>query len=147
MIASPWKRRIERSTDLLEIFPEAAELLKFYCRISRFQESIFDSLCHTGRTDLNAIAHRLPDLYAVIEADDVATLNGATSDVLATGIEGWQAMLQTYWDHSGYVVPRMTVRKNSSAGHFSSRTRSIWLPAVILPGRARGPARSVRPNP
>ena len=88
MNASPWKRRIERSTDLLEIFPEAGELLKFYCRISKFQESIFDSLYRTGRTDLNAVAHRLPDLYAVIEADDVATLDGAASDVLATGRRG-----------------------------------------------------------
>jgi FdhE protein len=104
MNASSWKRRVERSTDLLEIFPEAAELLKFYCRISRFQESIFDSLCRTGQTDLNAVAHRLPDLYAVIEADDVTTLDGAASNLLATGVEGWEAMLRTYWDHSGYVA-------------------------------------------
>jgi FdhE protein len=104
MNASPWKRRIERSTDLLESFPEAGELLKFYCRVAKFQESIFDSLWRTGQTDLNAVAHRLPDLYAVIEADDVATLDGAASNLLATGLEGWQAMLRTYWDNSGYVA-------------------------------------------
>ena len=28
-----WKRRIERANELLAVFPEAGELLRFYCRI------------------------------------------------------------------------------------------------------------------
>ena len=114
MSAPPWKRRIERAAELPEIFPEAGELLKFYSRISAFQESIFDSSAHTGRTDLNAVARRLPDLYAVIETHDTRYACRMRSELLATGVEGWEVRLRTHWEGG-------SVETYDSAQEFFSR--------------------------
>ena len=68
MNQSPWKRRIERATGLLTVFPEAGELLRFYCRLSSFQESLFVSLQTSGRTDLTAVAKHVPALCALFQS-------------------------------------------------------------------------------
>jgi FdhE protein len=99
MNQSPWKRRIERASGLLTVFPEAGELLKFYCRLSSFQESLFESLQNSGRTDLNAVAKHVPALCALLQAENTLTLADRSSQLLAKGVESWEAMLRIRWEN------------------------------------------------
>lgn len=36
-----WNARIRRASDLIQVYPFAAEALKFYARMAVFQESLF----------------------------------------------------------------------------------------------------------
>ena len=105
MNAPPWKRRIERATELVEVFPAAGELLKFYCRISAFQESVFEGLRHAGCTDLNSVARHLPDLCALIQKEGNATLAACATELRERGIDMWEAMLRSCWEdrRSGFT--------------------------------------------
>jgi FdhE protein len=116
MNAPPWKRRIERAVELVETFPAAGELLNFYCRISTFQESIFESLRHSGRTDLNTVAGYLPDLCTLIETERPNALPGYASQVLEKGVADWEETLRRRWeDNRNGFTP-------DSAEEFLSRT-------------------------
>src|SRR5215204_12181 len=99
MNSSPWKHRIERASELQKNFPAAGELLKFYARVSTFQETVFESLQRSGRTDLTAIARRLPELYALV-SNDTVTLDRSASDVLEKGVASWEEMLRTRWERN-----------------------------------------------
>ncbi|MGH9628935.1 MAG: hypothetical protein ACRD7E_11475, partial [Bryobacteraceae bacterium] len=91
---------MERAVELLEIYPAASELLKFYCRIAAFQESIFESLRNAGCTDLKAVARHLPDLCALIMTDRNPTFSSYTSDGSDKGLDEWETMLRRYWEGS-----------------------------------------------
>jgi FdhE protein len=43
VIRSPWDRRIERAEQLAGTIPEAAELLRFYVEVARFQRSVAEA--------------------------------------------------------------------------------------------------------
>jgi FdhE protein len=94
---SPWTPRIERATELTQAFPAACELLRFYCRISRFQESIFEGLRQAGHPDLNYVAQRLPELCALMP------VGGAADEILVKGVESWEAMLWNRWQDPGAI--------------------------------------------
>ena len=79
-------------------FPESGELLRFYCRICLFQESLFESLKDTGRTGLNTVAMRVPDVCGLVEANGAGKLASFSSQVLTKGVEGWQDMLESRWE-------------------------------------------------
>jgi FdhE protein len=97
--AQRWKRRVSRAGELAEVFPAAGELLKFYSRIATFQESIFESLRRTACTDLSTVARRMPDLCALVETLGPATLAGCAREMLDRGMNEWEAILRSRWDH------------------------------------------------
>jgi FdhE protein len=43
MKQSPWDRRIQRAEELATAWPHAAEILRFYIEIARFQKAIYDA--------------------------------------------------------------------------------------------------------
>jgi FdhE protein len=65
---SAWDRRITRAEKLAYTHPAAAELLKFYAEIARFQRSIDDALSSVKRSDIDTtllIPHFAPLLSLV----------------------------------------------------------------------------------
>lgn len=53
MRSSAWDRRIARAEELARMFPAAAELLKFYVEIARFQKGVYNALVVHKRADLD----------------------------------------------------------------------------------------------
>ena len=53
MRASTWDRRISRAEQLACVSTTAADLLRFYVEITRFQKRVYDSLASVKRSDLN----------------------------------------------------------------------------------------------
>jgi FdhE protein len=131
MIGSPWKRRIERAAELADIYPEAGELLKFYSRISAFQESVFAGLRHSGSTDLIAVARRSPDLCALVEMHGTPALAGYARELLRKDVDVWEARLRRHWDDG---IPETS---NEAEGFFS---RALLQPyAEYLASRGDAP--------
>jgi len=53
MNASTWDQRIARAERLACAYPAAAELLKYYAQIARFQKKVYDGLASVPRNNLN----------------------------------------------------------------------------------------------
>jgi FdhE protein len=105
MSGPPWQRRIERAAELADIYPAAGELLKFYSRISAFQESVFDGLRRSGSTELIAVARYFPDLCAIVETYGTATLAGHAGELLKNGANVWEARLRILWEGGSAETP------------------------------------------
>jgi FdhE protein len=82
--------------ELVDVFPAASELLKFYCRITTFQDSVFEDLSRTGQTDLKTVARHLPELRKLTGID-------AEGDA-----DFWESTLRETWENSASAIPEST---------------------------------------
>jgi FdhE protein len=98
MKAPSWQDRIERASELVEIFPAASELLIFYGRVCRFQQSVFEDLRRTGNTEPAAVARRVPDLCAFVQKEGTATLADYACELSAKSPSVWEVMLRSRWE-------------------------------------------------
>jgi FdhE protein len=63
MIQSAWDRRIERAEELIPTCPSAAEMLRFYREIARFQKAIYEERPPRASDAMR----RLPALLSLVE--------------------------------------------------------------------------------
>ncbi len=94
MKASTWDLRIARAEKLACAHPAAADVLKFYAEITRFQKSVYDGLASVKRSDLHTtllIPHFAPLLSLVrsigpqplaLIADELDGCENALQDLL-----------------------------------------------------------------
>jgi FdhE protein len=98
MSAPSWADRIERASELVEVFPAASELLIFYGRVCRFQQSVFEDLRRAGNTEMAAVARRVPDLCTFVQKEGTATLADYAGELSAKGPGVWEASLRSRWE-------------------------------------------------
>jgi FdhE protein len=91
MIASPWDRRIQRASELIQTFPSAAEMLQFYREIARFQKTIYEEQPPQASDALR----RLPALLAVVRRIGPADLARKADE--SGFLERW--LLQPYHEY------------------------------------------------
>jgi len=99
MSRSSWKRRIERAAELEVQHPAAAELLRFYGAIARYQQTVFDRLAAEG-TSVDGPGARsqllLPDmdpLLALVSQHGTAKL-GKASEALRQSPHAWPELIE-----------------------------------------------------
>jgi FdhE protein len=76
MRASPWDRRIQRAEELASAWPHAAEILRFYIELARFQKTIYDA--HPAEETL---AGQFPALLSLVRRTGPPTAANAERDV------------------------------------------------------------------
>lgn len=91
MIASAWDRRIERASELIPIFPSAAEMLRFYGEIARFQKAIYEE--HPPQA--SDALRRLPALVALVKRIGPADLARKADE--SGFLERW--LLQPFYEY------------------------------------------------
>jgi FdhE protein len=66
MSASSWDRRIARAEELAGTHPAAAELLKFYAQIGRFQKSVYEAIEQAPHPDTTLLGPYLAPLIDLV---------------------------------------------------------------------------------
>jgi FdhE protein len=97
MIASPWDRRIERASELIPTFPSAAEMLRFYREIARFQKSIYEE----QPPQVSDALRRLPALLALVKQIGPADLARKAEE--SGFLERW--LLQPFYEYRASQRP------------------------------------------
>ncbi len=117
MTASAWDRRIARAEELARTCPPAAELLRFYREIARFQKAIYEQLKSDGRhPPVSALLPHFPALLSLVKrigpapvahvaeelAQDHSQWDGLLADGGNTGVETEffaRCLLQPYTEY------------------------------------------------
>jgi len=95
MTAASWDRRIARAEELANTCPPAAEILRFYGEVARFQKSIFEQLkCPRGADcpDASILMPYFLPLLSLVKRAGPATL-GRVAENLAADQAQWGALL------------------------------------------------------
>jgi FdhE protein len=113
MTHEKWDARIRRASQLAVEFPFAAEGLKFYERLTRYQKSLYselESACGStkvrrlggtlrGEFDAFLLLPRFEPFLALIEKNAPAPLAHATSALRIKGSSQWQEILRQFWEY------------------------------------------------
>jgi FdhE protein len=83
MKSSAWEGRIARAEELACTHSAAAELLRFYAEIARFQKSVYDALgsAATDEVDTTALIPHFPRLLSLVKRIGPSTLAEAAGEV------------------------------------------------------------------
>src|SRR5579863_1474692 len=112
MTHEKWDARIRRANHLAAEFPFAAEALKFYEQLTKYQKSLYadiESSCGTakvrrlggtlrGEFDAFLLLPRFGAFLSHIEEIAPALLSKATSDLRKQGSGQWQEILRRFWE-------------------------------------------------
>jgi FdhE protein len=121
MTLEKWDARIRRANQLAAEFPFAAEALKFYERLTRYQKSLYSEIetaCGTakvrrlggslrGEFDAFLLLPRFDAFLALIEKNAPAPLAQATSALRIRGSGQWQEMLRRFWEDGAAASAEM----------------------------------------
>lgn len=108
-----WNRRIQRATDLVSVYPFAAEGLRFYVRVATFQRSLYvdfrqalaDSPKISSVTPLHheldvfVLLPKFPGFLSVVEQIAPAPLSKAASELKDAGSASWGRVVETFWNN------------------------------------------------
>lgn len=112
MAQDPWQRRIQRAEELGGRYGFAAEILRFYVAIARFQQRLAGELAKmsAGRasSDPNRFAQPLPrelagrfeSFLSVVEANGTGVLRAAAGELRERGRGPQVELLSAFWDET-----------------------------------------------
>ena len=93
MTASAWDRRIGRAEQLAHTCPPAAELLRFYGKIVRFQKGIYEQLKpDSGRPPVSVLVPHFPALLSLVKRIGPAPVAHVAGE-LAQDKSQWEDLL------------------------------------------------------
>ena len=113
MSRDPWQRRTERAKDLARLYPFAAEILRFYGEVVRFQKDLYHRLegspgrKHSpkpqvaGPPELGLLLARFRPFLSVVQAHGPAQLAQAARQLDAGSGDSHTQLLNAFWDHMG----------------------------------------------
>jgi FdhE protein len=121
MTLEKWDARIRRASQLAAEFPFAAEGLKFYERLTRYQKSLYSEIetaCGAakvrrlggslrGEFDAFLLLPRFDGFLAHIEKNAPAPLAQVTSALRIRGSGLWQEMLRRFWESDSSSLAEM----------------------------------------
>ncbi|MFY9844594.1 MAG: formate dehydrogenase accessory protein FdhE [Terriglobales bacterium] len=151
MPQSEWQRRIARAEELGAQYSFAAEILRFYVTIARFQDDFYRQLDHSNRRNIGAaaadiFAHGLPAEFnspfrtflSVVEQAGPAVLQDAARQVRERGQALQSQLLATFWQPAG--------REALPPGPSDFFARAFLQPYAVA-ARTLLPQHTVRPAP
>ena len=109
MPASPWQRRIRRAEELASQLPYAAEILRFYIHVARFQEDLHRKLSVELRSrvasadrelttaELAELGSRFESFLSMAEEHGPEALAELSRELSALGPDAWSDLLQRSW--------------------------------------------------
>lgn len=112
MKKSSWDERIRRAERLTTAYPFAAEVLRFYLPVARFQKDLYAHVrgaCGQGlerreasslreELDLFVLLPRFPAFLSLAKDIGPGPLAQLAGDLMAEGSESWLNLLTQYWD-------------------------------------------------
>jgi FdhE protein len=118
MAISRWQRRISRAKELVERRPFAAEILRFYIEVARFQEGLHqwlnsaiplqtsDSLTDSELSpkQLSELSSRFDSFLSTVEKHAPPSLAALTRELRARGMDFWSELLLDAWRASSPQV-------------------------------------------
>ena len=135
-----WDRRIHRATELISVYPYAAEGLGFYTRVATFQRSLYADI-HQSLRDLPKISpsgllleefnfHELPpkfpELLALIERIAPGPLAQAAASLMPKGPGAWQQIIEDFCQCELEMPAGLGATKESDDGS------EVFPPAWVL---------------
>ena len=109
MAQNEWQRRIARAEELGAQYTFAAEFLRFYAAIARFQESLYGDLYRSSAgSDSEPFAHPLPrelagrfgEFLSVVEQNGPAPLREAAHELRDGGEDPHFQLLTVFWNEA-----------------------------------------------
>ena len=114
-----WDERVRRAEQLAAAYPFAAEILRFYQPVVRFQKELYAHVrtaCgkpvakdETGalreQLDLAALLPRFPLFLSLVESIGPGPLSRLASELRQEGSERWVSLLTEYWRGVGRSEP------------------------------------------
>lgn len=109
MPVSPWQRRIDRAQELAGQHPFAAEILRFYIHVARFQEdlhhrlsAVLQSPAASANRELTAfelaeLGSRFELFLSMAETHGPKPLADLSRELCARDRDGWSDLLQRSW--------------------------------------------------
>jgi FdhE protein len=110
MTVSPWQRRIQRAQELAGQHSFAAEILRFYIQVVRFQEDLHRQLSTTfssqsdsaisselSRDELKNLSSGFESFLSVTEAHGPKPLAELSRELRGRGQEMWSELLNSAW--------------------------------------------------
>jgi len=108
---SPWRRRIERAQELIEQHAFAAEILRFYIEVARFQEGLHQQLSRSApqqarqavfaselsRQQLSIPIPGFESFLSIVESHGPAPLAELTHEFRTRGESSWSDLMLDAW--------------------------------------------------
>ena len=104
MIRSKWEQRIRRADELAAEHPFAAEVLRFYSHVTRFQKDLYAGMAAVGN-DLSLLSPRFPDFLNHIAAVAPEPVAQCARELRKRAPADWLNSLNTFWDAAPQFQP------------------------------------------
>jgi FdhE protein len=96
---SSWDRRIARASELLKSQSSAAELLKFYQRLVRFQKTVYESVASLSEHDVSSLVPQFGGLLALVKETGSPALKAAADGLEQSSPQDRLDLLAAVWQH------------------------------------------------
>jgi FdhE protein len=96
MIRSKWDQRIRRADELAAEYPFAAEVMRFYSHVTRFQKDLYAGMAGVG-SDLSLLSPRFPDFLSHIAAAAPGPIAQCARDLRKREPAYWLESLTSFW--------------------------------------------------
>ena len=104
MIRSKWDQRIRRADELAAEHPFAAEVLRFYSHVARFQKDLYAGMAGVG-ADLSLLLPRFPDFLSHIAAAAPEPMAQCARDLKKREPADWLDALNRFWRDAPQFQP------------------------------------------
>jgi len=134
MISSPWDRRITRAEKLAAAHPSAAEILKFYAEIARFQKNVSAKLAtvEVSVLDTTLLAPHFNPLLSLVKKIGPPPLAEAATELLARS-DALQALLIGWRDSQAGAEPYAFFRSTLLQPYMESAASRSEIPRGTTP--------------
>jgi len=104
MIRSRWDQRIRRADELAAEHPFAAEVLRFYSHVTRFQKDLYAGMAGVGN-DLSLVSPRFPDFLNHIAAVAPEPMAQCARELRQCEPSHWRDTLDSFWRDASRFQP------------------------------------------
>lgn len=146
MSSGKWDARIRRANDLTPSYPFAAEGLRFYARLARFQKSLFEEIQKAlagsskissdrplrDELDLFLLLPRFPGFLSVIDQIAPVPLAQSAASLAQKGPAGWQDAMEHFWYRDPELVSVIVDDSEPQSANGGAATDSDWLLAWMF---------------
>jgi FdhE protein len=108
---TPWQQRIRRADQLAAQYPFAAEILRFYIHVARFQQSLYQRLDSVSAHKAPISLHILPEsvgllanfpaFLSLVEKNAPASFAHVAHDLRNSSSDSWSNLLNHSWSETG----------------------------------------------
>src|SRR5258708_6669417 len=94
-----WDRRIERAGELSKKHSAAAELLRFYQGLARFQKTVYENVASSDSHDISILDRHFPGLLSLVRETGSPVLKEAAHALAEASPEERLELLAAVWQH------------------------------------------------